>query len=198
MLANIIKHNPKSVIVVAPETYFFKSKFFHRILAEAKQEIHLFCRETYSYCLLNSMIFQPIHVYLSQDTALYLTMDDLTKLGKSTVRSVLGSYDLLCMRTDKESAKFGSAVTKHLHRYKLLVKDISASIEFEDFISLVQYSRYVYTDRLHVAILGSIFGKEVFLFPNSYYKNKGVFEYSLWRNPKLRFICNPETDLIPQ
>jgi exopolysaccharide biosynthesis predicted pyruvyltransferase EpsI len=35
------------------------------------------------------------------------------------------------------------------------------------------------TNRLHVCLAGAILGKEVNFYPNSYYKNRAVYEFSM-------------------
>ncbi|HHL1886951.1 TPA: hypothetical protein ACQ2HQ_004783 [Klebsiella pneumoniae] len=58
-------------------------------------------------------------------------------------------------------------------------------------VSFLEEYRIVNTDRLHVAILASLLGKEVNFHPNSYYKNEAVYNYSLLdRYPKSVFIKN--------
>jgi exopolysaccharide biosynthesis predicted pyruvyltransferase EpsI len=49
------------------------------------------------------------------------------------------------------------------------------------------------TDRLHVAIGATLLEKKVTLFPNSYYKNKAVYDYSLRKFPNISFIENFNT-----
>ncbi len=39
--------------------------------------------------------------------------------------------------------------------------------------------RRIYTDRLHVAIMGALLGREVHLFPNVYFKNRAIYWSSL-------------------
>jgi len=60
--------------------------------------------------------------------------------------------------------------------------------DFRVFVNLIEGSRMVFTDRLHVAILAVILGKDTILYPNSYYKNKGVYEFSLSKYPNLKFV----------
>ena len=52
-------------------------------------------------------------------------------------------------------------------------------------INFLEEYKVVNTDRLHVAILASLLGKEVNFYPNSYTKNEAVYNYSLFnRYPK--------------
>ena len=49
------------------------------------------------------------------------------------------------------------------------------------FQSLAKYET-IFTNRLHVAIGGCLLGREVHLFPNSYFKNEAIFHSSLKAN----------------
>lgn len=47
----------------------------------------------------------------------------------------------------------------------------------------------IQTDRLHIAIAGALLGKQVRMYPNAYYKNKAVFEFSIYDNfPNVRWM----------
>ncbi|MGD0645057.1 MAG: polysaccharide pyruvyl transferase family protein [Candidatus Bathyarchaeia archaeon] len=192
LLKNVINHNPESVIIVGPQSYWFRKANFQKLFLEAKQEIHFFCRERYSYDLLRSMNRpKNVHISLSHDTAFYLSKKDF--------HPKQGGYDLICFRTDKESVLSQKASDlKRLPRNGiidlrqsengLVVEDISRLYDFDDFANLIEGARKVFTDRLHVAILAAILGKDTTLFSNSYYKNKGVHEYSLFNYPNVKFV----------
>lgn len=190
LLQVVIEQNPKNTVIVAPQTYWFNSTQFPKIFQNTKQEIHLFSRERNSYSLLEKMkLPSNVNIHLSQDAALYLSREDLIPFSH---RSISCSYDLLCLRNDKESAVSKKTVIATIKKStnpakKLFSGDISYSFDFKSFVGLVEGAGIVYTDRLHVAMLGTILGKETVLFPNSYHKNKAVFEYSL--SSHVRFIA---------
>jgi len=191
----ILEANPNSEIIIAPETFYFSKKSpFISVLARSSQKIHIFCRERYSYSLMTSFkLPSNFHVYLSPDTAFYLSAVDFVKKG--LVSPCTGRiYDLVCLRTDKEAVISRVTLTKKIQRQSAIIKDISEFASFQEYVSSVMWARKIYTDRLHVAILGHILGKDVYLFPNVYYKNKAVFEYSLIDNPRVSFVSRPEAD----
>lgn len=131
---------------------------------------------------------------ISHDTALYLS--------KGNYNSEDGSYDLICTRKDKESVvdwnidalgqrrntalKNGDKKTR-----RILVEEMEYVPHFKIWVNLVAGAHKVFTDRLHVGILSAILGKDTFLYPNFYHKNKGVYEYSLHKFPNVRFINSP-------
>jgi exopolysaccharide biosynthesis predicted pyruvyltransferase EpsI len=58
-------------------------------------------------------------------------------------------------------------------------------------INFLEEYKVVNTDRLHVAILASLLGKEVNFYPNSYYKNEAVYNYSLLNHYQKRALLLP-------
>lgn len=64
--------------------------------------------------------------------------------------------------------------------------------------NLVAGARKVFTDRLHVGILSAALGKDTVLYPlarSLSHKNKGVYEFSLYKFPNVRFINSPRFEL---
>lgn len=172
-------------IAVAPQSYWFKGESFRELLKGGKP-ITLFCREPYSYRHLSEMELPPsVRTLLSQDTSLYLEPEDLERY----IKPGKGGYDLVCLRRDRESA-ISVALRRAIvaEATNPLVVDISKRGDFEDFVSTVAHAERVYTDRLHVAILATIFRKEILLLGNRYHKNRGVYEYSLKQFPWVKYL----------
>ncbi|MEM5867127.1 MAG: polysaccharide pyruvyl transferase family protein [Candidatus Aenigmatarchaeota archaeon] len=137
---------------------------------------------------------ENVHINLSPDTSFYLSKEDFNVLK--------GNYDLICFRTDMESRIFprsrpntianeGIIELTCLDR-RIVVGDISLLNSFRKFVNLIEGSENIFTDRLHVAILSAILEKKTVLFPNSYYKNRGVYEFSLYKYPGVKFVNNPK------
>jgi exopolysaccharide biosynthesis predicted pyruvyltransferase EpsI len=194
LLKSVIQNNPLNVLIVGPQTYWFNETYFPALFMKAKQDICLFCREKHSYQLLKSLrLPKNVQVLLSNDTSFYLSKKDFH------VRK--GYYNLICLRTDKESALFQKkeAITKFFEgltlesapKTKIIIGDLSLLPSFRDFISIIEISKKVYTDRLHVAIPAAILGKKTVLYPNSYHKNRSVYEYSLSRYSNVKFVPFP-------
>ena len=53
-----------------------------------------------------------------------------------------------------------------------------------EFIEHINSFKTIYTDRLHVAIAGTLIGKEVHIFSNNYFKTRAIFESSMRNNFK--------------
>jgi exopolysaccharide biosynthesis predicted pyruvyltransferase EpsI len=61
----------------------------------------------------------------------------------------------------------------------------------EYFLRTIDHFDSVRTDRLHVAVAGALLGKDVEIYPNSYYKNRAMYEFSLSRYAHVRFVDWP-------
>lgn len=173
------------LVAVAPQSYWFEETDFMGFFRD-ERPVTLFCREPYSLDLLKRMDrTSNVRIQISGDTALYLDRQDL----EGYIEHSKETHDLVCLRNDKESI-----IPKGLRREIIegsvapIVDDISKKGPLRDFVSAVDNARRIYTDRLHVAILAHILGKEATLYDNRYHKNRGVYEYSLRKNRKIRFV----------
>lgn len=174
LLNQVMKRNGQE-IVVGPQSYRFKEPTIETY--DNSRKVTLFCREEASLSHLKHMDFPDnITFDASPEVALYLDRDDLNNY--ITWRA--GGYELVAFRKDKESAVDPFTLKELLNQCENpLQLDVSVKGSITDFVSTVEHSDRIFTDRLHVAILGTILGKEVTLFGNMYHKNRGVYEYSL-------------------
>lgn len=78
-------------------------------------------------------------------------------------------------RTDKESA---GVLTPKSENCDLSAKGDTYSDMFPFFAHLARYA-IVHTDRLHIAIASCLLGKEVHIYPGSYFKIRAVFKSSI-------------------
>jgi exopolysaccharide biosynthesis predicted pyruvyltransferase EpsI len=69
---------------------------------------------------------------------------------------------------------------------EVLYRDVSVSVDFDGFCRAIREARAIITNRLHIAILGTLLDKEVHLVRGSYHKIQGVYDFSLKDNPKVR------------
>jgi exopolysaccharide biosynthesis predicted pyruvyltransferase EpsI len=176
-------NKPDTPIVVAPQSYIFTTTDFAAFFKNIRNEVHLFCRERYSFALLESMEFsENVHIHLSPDTALYLSKRDF-----GLDKALGNEYVLISPRDDKEGAVNWEIGDIPPHK-RILLGDAIHVRGFRTFVELIGNASEVYTDRLHVAIFSSILGKKTHLYPNSYYKNKGIYEFSLHTCPNVEFV----------
>jgi exopolysaccharide biosynthesis predicted pyruvyltransferase EpsI len=185
VLLREILRNHSQPIVIAPQSYWFKETDFLSMLA-GERPVTLFCRELHSRELLTSKPTPPnVQILASGDTALYLGRPDL----ESRIDQSNDIYDLICFRRDRESripSKLREEVIATSESPR--VGDISKDGSLGDFVSTVANAMRVHTDRLHVAILSHVLGREATLYDSFYHKSRGVYEYSLRQNQKINFI----------
>ncbi|MFA6571894.1 MAG: polysaccharide pyruvyl transferase family protein [Bacteroidota bacterium] len=157
-------------VVILPHTIFGEKQV--EVLDNVSSKLTIFCRERVSAKFLNDKL-KHAEVYLWHDCAFY----------NEFVQTPAGIGVMNAFRLDVESV-FKSRPESNV--------DIShngyATKPLGELIGILQKYEQVNTDRLHIAIAATLLGKKVKLFPNSYYKNKAVFEYSLKRFSNADFI----------
>ncbi|MBU2472700.1 polysaccharide pyruvyl transferase family protein [Patescibacteria group bacterium] len=159
-------------IVILPHTIFGEKQI--KVLNNISSNLTIFCREKVSAKFLEGKLTHG-KVYLWHDCAFYNKF--------SLVPS--GEGILNAFRSDKES------ILRALPESNI---DLSyngyATKSLDKLINILQKYEQVNTDRLHIAIGAMLLGKQVRLFPNSYYKNKAIFDYSLKRFSNVSFVEN--------
>lgn len=94
------------------------------------------------------------------------------------------SDHMTVMRGDKEKTSSGSNdISTQEDRWWGLTDSHDSAMNFVTRIN----AAYVSTNRLHVAIAAACMGRETELLPNSYFKNRAVFETSLSKLPGTKF-----------
>ncbi|SEQ10487.1 Exopolysaccharide biosynthesis protein EpsI, predicted pyruvyl transferase [Rosenbergiella nectarea] len=171
-------------VIIMPSTIKGYEYFFR----ENIDKLIVLCRESISLEYFKSIGYnEGNNLSLTDDMAFYLEISNYM----SFVDPIKDTAN--CFRKDSESLN---------GEYKENNHDISLTWNgnFWDNIFLSRNSTrcminfleeytIVNTDRLHVAILASLLGKEVNFYPNSYYKNEAVYNYSLFDHyPKTTFI----------
>lgn len=157
-------------IIILPHTIVGEKQI--EVLNNISSKLTVFCREKVSAEFLEDRLTHG-ELYIWHDCAFYNDFSQ-TPTGKGVFNA---------FRSDKES------ILQALPRSN---SDISyngyATKPLDELIGMLQKYEQVNTDRLHVAICATLLGKQVRLFPGSYYKNKAVFDYSLKKLPNIIFI----------
>lgn len=164
------KPNVYKEIVILPHTIFGERQV--DILNSLCGNVTVFCRERVSFNFLKEKYIKG-NVYLWHDCAFY-----------NSFEKIPGGVGVLnAFREDKESVN-DTIPSDNI--------DVSyngyATKPLDGLLDILRKHKEIHTDRLHVAICGALLGKEIKLYPNSYYKNKAVFEYSLQKFPNLSFV----------
>jgi exopolysaccharide biosynthesis predicted pyruvyltransferase EpsI len=67
----------------------------------------------------------------------------------------------------------------------------------EYFLRTVDQFQEIRTDRLHVAVAGALLGKRVEIYPNGYFKNRAMYDFSLRTFPGVTFVEWPAAAGVP-
>ena len=184
--ANFLKNNmEKNDIVVLPHTVTDVDD----VITSLNSNVTLFCREKVSYEYVKKIAPYPDRILLSKDMALHLRDFDTASRFKGESGEGVGN----CFRNDREKTTItipGGNKDVSID-YNLKGWESSKTVMTNVTLGVLAYlSRFetINTNRLHVAIAGSLLGKKVNFHNNSYYKNKAVYEFSLNNDPNVVFF----------
>ena len=179
----LLQNKEHNEIVILPHTIMQEDD----LIRSFGDNITIFCREKMSYKYVHELAKHKDKVLLSPDLAFYI--DDIDEYKNRPADGICQ-----CLRMDIE--KTGISISQdnidlshHLIRPgntsdKAIIRQVSLST----FDWLANYS-VIHTNRLHLAIVGSLLGRDVTLRPNNYYKNRAIYDYSLQPfYPKTRFV----------
>jgi len=169
----IEKNKNDNKIIILPHTIKSEDIF----LSNLNDNIIIFCREETSYNYVLKVFKHKKNVYLSKDMAFYINNLNKYKIIKGN--GVCNAYRTDAEKTNIKIPEDNNDLSNTLNRNgnttKInVIKDVSLSI----FEHLSKF-KTINTNRLHIAIAGSLLDKKVNFYRNSYYKNKSVFEYSI-------------------
>ena len=176
----------------ASRLYFFPSTIrgFGSLLDGVSGRARVICREPASYRHVAQHL--PAEAVRLGHDAAFAVADRLhAAFGPVIAHRPAGKARFL--RRDIESAIAapgdGDLMARRGGDWTNLAEAESAVISTAQEILL--YGR-IYTDRLHCAILSAMLERDVVFLPNSYFKNRAVFEHSLAQFPNVRF----ESELV--
>jgi exopolysaccharide biosynthesis predicted pyruvyltransferase EpsI len=158
-------------IIILPHTIFGKRQI--EALNIVKSDLTVFCREQISAKFVADNA-KSKQVYLWHDCAFYNSFE---------LTNSIGSGSLYALRTDTESVLSSRPSTNEDISYNGWAKK-----PLDDFLREIQNHEVIHTDRLHVGIAAAMLKKAVKIYPNSYYKNKAVYDYSLSQYSHVEFL----------
>ena len=159
-------------IVLLPHTI----KNEDELIMNLGKNIKIICRELTSYKYVYGLILNKENVFLSYDMAFYIkNLNKYKKKGKGTLNCFRTDYEKTKIKIPDDNIDLSRVLSKPNHTYD---KNIIKSVSFSIFEYLSKYST-INTNRLHMAIAGSLLNKKVVMYANSYYKNKAVYNYSI-------------------
>ena len=160
-------------IVVLPHT--IKSE--DALIKSLDSNVILFCRERTSFQYAHRLARHKHNVYLSKDMAFYIQNIDTYKSKQNNKQKVCHAFRMDCEQTNISIPDDNIDLSHHLNMPNNTQTNIEpVSIRIFEYLSKFDVVR---TNRLHIGIAGHLLGKTVHFYPNSYYKNKAVYDYSL-------------------
>lgn len=162
------------VTILGPQTFFtdeaYLQKFIIPIFEKSiAKKIYLFTRDITSLEALKEKVPSYVELEIDNDTALNLCAEDILRPS-----SCKGDFVLYAIREDKELVNIARK-----DFLSVWLDPIKFCKDFDHWVFLHNRAKRIITNRLHSAIVGVILGKPVELLPNSYHKNRSVWEYSL-------------------
>lgn len=161
-------------ILILPHTIYKVNNFVRNL----SSNVRVICREETSYNYVSTLIQHKNNVFLSHDMAFYIR-----DIGKYVTRKP-SKKECFCYRTDGEKTDIKLPKNNIDISLSFNLKDNTSDPELiqKSCCSIFDYlSKYkiINTNRLHVAVAGSLLNQRVNFYSNSYHKNKSVFQYSL-------------------
>jgi len=169
----INKNKDKNKIIILPHTIAKEDE----LIKNLNNNIILICREKMSYDYVYNIIKNKNNVFLSKDMAFYI--NNIEKYKKIKGNGVCNCFRQDCEKTSinipNNNIDLSNKLNKSGNTNNINVIN-SVSLSIFDYLSKFDT---INTNRLHMAIAGSLLNKNVNFYSNSYYKNKAVFDYSI-------------------
>ncbi|MCX6754891.1 MAG: polysaccharide pyruvyl transferase family protein [Candidatus Nomurabacteria bacterium] len=176
----LIKKNQQyKEVIILPHTINGEKQ--KSLLETLNNNVTIFCRDMISYDFVKEYA-KNCQVYIWHDCAFYNNFDSYKKNGTG----ILNAFREDCESIKKIKPKNNFDISKNGYCKKPI----------KDFLEEISKYEEIRTDRLHIAIASTMLGKKVIMYPNSYYKNTAVYEYSLKKYPNITFIYSEDSNLL--
>jgi pyruvyl transferase EpsO len=154
---------------LANDTAFLleKTNYFYEIKKQSKNNYILFSfRTDRESILLNERIINLIRGFFGEF-------------------GTFGTSDIIRYKYTKYKINKFIKNIKQNYNKKKIITDASYK-DYNTFIKLILNASEIYTDRMHVGILGAMLGKKVYLYKTKYDKVQGVYEQTLHSYPNVK------------
>lgn len=178
------KNSNNNSITMLPHTVCNEDEVVRNLLPN----VTVFCREPRTYNYIKSHN-EKIKTYLSKDMALYFNPGHFS-IGCGILNAYRQDVEKTSISIPEDNVDlswFYSLRGKDNYIENTKSKKICEEI-VKKLIKHIAPYEIVNTNRLHVCILSSLMGKQVYLHNNSYWKNEEVYNYSLKDFDNIQFI----------
>jgi len=159
-------------VVILPCSVDLSEPSVERFLRELPAHVTVFARERYSLAQLRFAVADASRVHLDGDLAFEYDFAPWKAEGSGVLHA---------FRTDDES------LGRPLPADNIDVSTFGSAGDGELLPRLLRHVEEVHTDRAHVAICAAMLGKTTHVYPGSYHKVRGIYEYSLAGRENVRF-----------
>jgi exopolysaccharide biosynthesis predicted pyruvyltransferase EpsI len=181
---NLIKHydnlrnflwenHENNKIIVLPHTVYDCIDLLNSI----GKNTYIFAREEVSYEYIKDNMNNPENAFLSNDMAFHF--DDLDFYKQQNHTGECNAFRLDLEKTNIQTPKGNKDISNDFMFKQNTFNEDHINISTNNMFSYLCKFETINTNRLHVAIAGSLLGRKVNLYPNSYFKNKAVFDFSI-------------------
>lgn len=183
-LKNFLRENHQNnKIIVLPHTIYDCSD----LLNSVGSNIYIFAREEISYEYIKDNMNNPENAFLSNDMAFHF--DDLDFYKQQCYTGECNAFRLDLEKTDIQIPRGNKDISNDFMFKQNTLNEDYINISTNNMFSYLCKFDTINTNRLHVAIAGSLLGRKVNLYANSYFKNKAVFDFSIKNKfPNTSFI----------
>ena len=170
-------------LIVLPHTVWGHQE----LISSLSSNVFIFAREKVSYDHLISNSRFPENHCMAHDMA--FMMKGLNAVNATSQLGALNAFRIDVEKTDIQLPENNIDLSVALatpHCTSLPKQILQAT---RKMIYVIAHSSSVSTNRIHVAILASLLNKKTRLYPNSYFKNKAIYNFSIkGRFPLTSFV----------
>ena len=167
------RNHEHNKIIVLPHTI----SHCDYLLQTINQNIYLFAREKVSHEYIKSNMKHTENAFLSDDMAFFI--EDLDLHINNSHIGECNAFRLDEEKTDIKIPADNKDISIDLIHKENTFNENHINISSNNLFSYLCKFKTINTNRLHVGIAGALLGRQVNLYPNSYYKNKAVFDFSI-------------------
>jgi exopolysaccharide biosynthesis predicted pyruvyltransferase EpsI len=179
----LLENHQNNKIIILPHTIHDCSD----LLNSLGNNVYIFAREETSYEYIKCNMNNLENTFLSDDMAFHIEGIDFYKQQNHI--GECNAFRLDLEKTDIKIPKGNKDISHDFMFKQNTFNEDHINISTDNMFSYLCKFETINTNRLHVAIAGSLLNRKVNLYPNSYFKNKAVFDFSIKNKfPNTSFI----------
>ena len=167
------KNYKKNEILILPHTICHCTNLLNSLGSNVK----IITRERVSYQYVKANMRHPENAFLADDMAFHI--NNLEAYKSQPHIGTCNIFRLDVEKTNIKIPKINKDISRDFIKGQNCLNPEHVAITTDNIFSYLCKFTEINTNRLHAAIAGALLGRKVNLYPNSYYKNKAVFDFSI-------------------